>query len=51
MTYFAPAIATVIFVYIYYVWMMKENVNQKRFLLSLALAVFVVTAIGYWIEF
>ena len=47
MTHFAPALATVIFVYINYVLIMKENVNKKRFLISLTMAVVLVTAIGY----
>lgn len=50
MALFAHALLTAILVYIYYVWMMKENVDEKRFLLALSLAVVVATAIGYWIE-
>jgi hypothetical protein len=50
MTNFAPALATVIFVYIYYVLLLKQTVDQKKFLLSLALAVLVVSVIGWWVN-
>lgn len=50
MTSFMPALATVIFVYLYYVLMFKQAVDQKKFLLSLTLAVFVVSAIGWWVD-
>ena len=50
MTNFAPALATVIFVYIYYVLLLKQTVDQKKFLLSLTLAVLVVSAIGWWVN-
>ena len=49
MAHFTPALATVIFVYIFYVLALKQAVDQKKFLLALALAVFVVSAIDFWV--
>lgn len=50
MTHFTPALSTAIFVYVYYVLVLKEAVDQKKFLLSLTLAVLVVSAIGWWVN-
>lgn len=50
MHHFASALATVIFVYIFYVWGLKQCVDQKRFLLSLGLAATVVTLLGLWTQ-
>lgn len=48
MSYFSLGLATVIFVYIIYVWAFKKKVEQVPFLVSLALAASVVSVIAMW---
>jgi hypothetical protein len=48
MSYFTLGLATAIFVYIFYVWAFKKKVEHVPFIISLALAVSVVTVIAIW---